>query len=92
MWTAIDCAAANGHEKVLRVLIEAGAEVNPVETQQIEGEEVNATDTQQTTPLHLAVQEGHLGAVMLLLEHHADVGKCVKGLNALDVAIDNNYE
>lgn len=85
LWTAIDCAAANGHEKVLKVLIEAGAEVNP---QQIEAEGTSA----DITPLHLAVQEGHLGVVRLLLDHHADVGVCVNGMNALDVAINNRYE
>ena len=79
LWTPLDCAASRGHEKVVEVLIEAGADVNP-------------TDKQQTTPLHLAAQEGHLNVVQTLLEYNADVGKCSNGLNSLDMAIDNGHE
>ena len=79
MWTPIDCAANKGHENVVQVLVNAGADINP-------------TDKQQTTPLHLAAQEGHLNVVTLLLESNADAGKCANTRNALDMAIDNGHE
>lgn len=79
LWTPIDCAAHGGHDKVVDVLITAGADVNP-------------TDKLQTTPLHLASQEGHLSVVNILLKHNAEAGKCTNKLNALDIAIDNGHE
>lgn len=75
MWTPIDCAAYRGHDKVVKVLIDAGADVNPA-------------DKQPTTPLHLAAQEGHLNVVRVLLDNHANVSKCSNGQNCLDTAID----
>ena len=66
---------------MVQVLLEVGAEVNPIEKHH------------PTTPLHLAAQEGHVGVVKVLLEHSADVGKCChNGLNSLDVAIDNGHQ
>ena len=66
--------------KVVKVLINAGAEVNP-------------TDKQRTTPLHLASQRGHLNVVQLLLEEDAEVGRCdVNKQNSLDMAIHNGHE
>ena len=80
LWTPMDCAAFSGHEKVIEVLIDAGADVNP-------------TDKLQITPLHLAAQAGHLNVVKVLLENDADVGKCsANNLNSLDMAIDNGHE
>jgi transient receptor potential cation channel subfamily A protein 1 len=80
LWTPMDCAAYNGHEKVIRILIEAGADVNP-------------TDKLQITPLHLASQEGHLNAVKVLLDNGAEVGKISgNNLNSLDMAIDYGHE
>lgn len=79
LWTPIGCAAYNGQAKVVEMLIEAGAEVNPA-------------DEEEITPLHLAVQEGHLSVVEVLLKNNADTGKCENGLNSLDMAIDNNHE
>ena len=79
LWTPLNCAAHHGHEKVVRVLIEAGAEVNP-------------GGKQPTTPLLLAAQEGHLNVVKVLLDHRADIGKCSHGLNALDMAIDKGHQ
>lgn len=78
--TPMDLAASNGHENVVKVLIEAGAEVNPVEKQ-------------RSTPLHLATREGHLGLVKFLLQNRADASKCDNsGLNSLDLAIDGGHE
>lgn len=78
-WTPINCAAHSGHEKVIRVLIDAGADVNP-------------TDKQHATPLHLAAQEGHLNVVKVLLDYQADVGRRSRGLNSLDMAIDYGHQ
>lgn len=74
----MNCAAHEGHDKVVRVLIEAGAEVNPA-------------DRQHITSLHLAAKEGHLKVVEVMLANHAEVGKRSHGLNALDMAIDNGH-
>lgn len=63
----------------MKLLIEAGAEVNPVERDSI-------------TSLHLAAQEGRLNVVRVLLNNDVDVGKCSNGLNALDVAIDYGHQ
>lgn len=63
----------------MRVLIDAGADVNP-------------TEKQHSTPLHLAAQEGHLNVVKLLLDYQADVGRRLCGLNSLDMAIDYGHQ
>jgi ankyrin repeat protein len=79
LWTPLNCAAHHGHEKVVRVLIDAGADVNP-------------HDKQPTTPLHLAAQEGHLNVVKVLLANEAEVGRRSRGLNSLDMAIDYGHQ
>ena len=79
LWTPINCAAYGGHEKVVQVLIEAGANVNPA-------------DSDSITSLHLAAQEGHLSVIKVLLAKNADVSKCSNGLNSLDIAIDYGHQ
>ena len=47
----------------------------------------------QTTPLQLACKEGHIKVVNKLLENGAKVSVCnSKGLNALDVAVENGQK
>lgn len=53
-------AAQNGHTCVMKILIEAGADVN-------------APDYEGMTPLHQAAQHGHVRAVELLIEKNADI-------------------
>ena len=31
LWTPIDCAAANGQDKLIELLVDASAEINPVD-------------------------------------------------------------
>ena len=79
-WTPLDAASYKGHSKVVQVLIEAGADVNP-------------TDKQLTTPLHLAAKEGHLNIVHILLNNGAQVcQRDINELSSLDMAIDNGHE
>lgn len=57
--TALHLAAEKGHLDVLRVLVDAGSQIN-------------AQDYLGTTSLHFAVHEGHLEAVQFLLARGAD--------------------
>ena len=54
----ITVAAANGHIDVVKTLIQAGADINPIN---------------QSTPLEAACLRGHIDIVKLLLEHGAYV-------------------
>jgi ankyrin repeat domain-containing protein 50 len=58
--TALQEAARNGHEAVMRLLLEAMADVD-------------AKDEHVRTPLQLAAENGHEKAVRLLLKAKADV-------------------
>ncbi|VAH95748.1 unnamed protein product [Triticum turgidum subsp. durum] len=54
----LHCAAKNGHECVLRLLLSRGASVD--------------IDGAHGTPLHTASYYGNAGALKILLDHHAD--------------------
>jgi ankyrin repeat protein len=58
--TALHIAAEVGHTKIVKVLLDAGAEVD-------------ARTSNDTTPLHQAAQEGHLDIVRELLIAGADL-------------------
>ena len=80
LWTPLDCAAANGHARVIKELATAKAELDP-------------KDKLKTTPLHLAAKEGHVTAVETLIKHGANVGlKDQRGFNALDWAIEKGHK
>ena len=79
LWTPIDCAASNGHARVVHELVSAKAETDP-------------KDKLKTTPLHLAAKEGHVTAVETLIEHNASVtSRDHRGYNPLDWAIENGH-
>lgn len=69
-----ELAAFEGHENVVRVLVEAGAEVD-------------AVTTDLRTPLYQAAFKGNLACVRVLLERGADTTmKSTEGKTAADVA------
>ena len=73
--TPLDVAACRGDHEVMRLLLDAGAEIN-------------LSDIDQCTPLHQATLHGHGKCVSLLLERGAlpDL-KNRDGQTALDIAI-----
>ena len=80
LWTPLDCAAAKGWAKTVKVLLEADAPIDPM-------------DKTKTTPLHLASTRGHVAVVNLLLKWHASASqRDVEGNNCLDLAIDNGQK
>lgn len=58
--TALHCAAGNGHEDVVRILLKSKASIN-------------LGDDENRTPLHLASIHGHSKVVEVLIENQADV-------------------
>ena len=54
MWTPLDCAAAYGQQKCAKILLDANADINPM-------------DRNKVTPLHLAAKYGHEHTVKLLI-------------------------
>ena len=70
----MDSAAACGMTKTLAALLDAGAEVDPI-------------DKNKTTPLHLAAKNGHVDTVQYLLDHEANIRLTdTDGNNALELA------
>lgn len=62
-----------GHELAVDLLLKRGAFINVL-------------DNDDQSPLYLAVEEGNILAVELLLKNSANV---INGLNPIDVAINN---
>eukprot|EP00747_Dinoflagellata_sp_TGD_P197189 gnl/TRDRNA2_/TRDRNA2_68259_c0_seq1.p1 gnl/TRDRNA2_/TRDRNA2_68259_c0~~gnl/TRDRNA2_/TRDRNA2_68259_c0_seq1.p1 ORF type:complete len:180 (+),score=47.69 gnl/TRDRNA2_/TRDRNA2_68259_c0_seq1:3-542(+) len=72
--TGLHCAAARGHEQVVKVLIAGRADVQPV-------------DMRGNTPLHYAAAHGHASVVKLLLDAGASAAVAnAKGNYPVDVA------
>lgn len=57
----VDLRRANGHVEIVSLLMEKNA--NPAATTRMHGSEVDLT------PLHLAIQSGHIHIVQKLVEH-----------------------
>ncbi|GAM44151.1 NACHT and Ankyrin domain protein [Talaromyces pinophilus] len=80
-WTALYWASSKGHEAVVRLLIERGANVR-------------VKDKLGLTALYQASSSGHEAVVKLLLDHGADVNatSAYKGWTALFEAASNGHE
>ncbi|XP_059171165.1 putative ankyrin repeat protein RF_0381 [Physella acuta] len=78
-YTALMLAVERENIQVLRALLEAGADVN-----------VSRSSYGSYTALSLAVDKGHTTAVRELLQHGAFLS-CEKGIEALDMARENNF-
>ena len=73
-------AAINGHESLLQLLLSHKADVN-------------SRDRIESTPLHLASQEGHLACVEKLLQAGADpMLPNVDGALPIHMAASNNHD
>ncbi|CAB3750699.1 ankyrin repeat domain-containing protein [Paraburkholderia humisilvae] len=73
-WTPLHYAATNGHDDVIKVLLDHSAYID-------------AGSPNGTTPLMMAARGGHLSTVKLLLDSGADLNvKNQLGLTALDFA------
>ena len=75
------CAADRGHDKVIKLLISAKADINHEDNEKV------------PSPLHLAAEKGHCYAVKVLLDNDANVGAVnEKQENPLDVAIEKGHK
>ena len=73
-------AAANGHEEIVQVLLEFGADVNKA-------------NVQGSTALHWACLNGHVSIVQLLIDKGGNASACNQaGRTPLDEAMHNNRE
>jgi len=81
--TPLDEAAARGHESIVKLLLESGADIDP-----------KSSDHSRTAPLYLAAQFGHLKVVEVLLKNKPNISwEYPKIKNtALEVAIKEGHE
>ena len=79
-WTPLHGAACNGNTESVRLLIEAGADVD-------------VQSCNQSTALHCSAEDGNAAIVSLLLSANANPNlKDFKGKTPLDWAIWNNHK
>lgn len=71
-YAALHSASQNGHEEIVRLLIEHGADVNAtiIDSPSLPYKEIKVG----ASPLHLAAWNGHEGICRILIEAGADVG------------------
>ena len=75
----IHSALSNGQNKIAKMLIEAGAEVNVLQSSRI-------------SPLHLAAQQGNIDMIIILLEHGANIAiRNDFGHTASDMAAEKGF-
>jgi hypothetical protein len=78
-WTALHCAASNGHEAVARLLLEKGVDIE-------------AKENNGQTALHWAAWNGHEAVVRLLLQRGANAqAKGKNGWAALNWAASKRH-
>jgi ankyrin repeat protein len=97
-WTALHHASANGYNEIVQLLLSHQAAltsneniVNHQESGDVRTIPNNA-DMKKTTPLHLAVENGHIKVVKVLLNHSSYDSSLTDGENrtALHLAVMNN--
>ena len=77
-WTSVSCAAKSGDLECLYAILDSSSRVD-----------IDVTDNNNTTPLHLAAREGHSEVIDFLLLKGADVSiKDYKERNPLEMAIE----
>eukprot|EP01112_Ceratiomyxa_fruticulosa_P021505 TRINITY_DN758_c0_g1_i2.p1 TRINITY_DN758_c0_g1~~TRINITY_DN758_c0_g1_i2.p1 ORF type:complete len:518 (+),score=70.79 TRINITY_DN758_c0_g1_i2:261-1814(+) len=76
--TALHISAERGHEKILSVLLDHGADVD-------------ATNGNNWTPLHIACSKGHRSVVEVLLSRGANRTKLVENFTPLNLAIEYGH-
>ncbi len=75
----IHSALSNGQNNIAKMLIEAGAEVNVLQSSRI-------------SPLHLAAQQGNIDMIIVLLEHGANIAiRNDFGQTASDMAAEKGF-
>ncbi|WP_433896576.1 ankyrin repeat domain-containing protein [Sphingobacterium mizutaii] len=75
----IHSALSNGQNNIAKMLIEAGAEVNVLQSSKI-------------SPLHLAAQQGNIDMIIVLLEHGANIAiRNDFGQTASDMAAEKGF-
>ncbi len=75
----IHAALSGQHDRIVKQLIEAGAEVNVLQSS-------------RTSPLHLAAQQGNIDLIIILLEHGADISvRNEFGQTAADLASEKGF-
>lgn len=78
-WTALHYAAANGHDGIIRMLLDKSAYID-------------AESPNKTTPLMMAARAGKIHTVKLLLDEGADATlKNAQGMTAIDFAAKNDF-
>ncbi|MVZ67096.1 hypothetical protein GQF61_14640 [Sphingobacterium sp. DK4209] len=76
----IHAALSAQQHNIVKMLIEAGAEVNVIQAS-------------RTTPLHLAAQQGNIDLIIILLEQGADISiRNDFGQNASDLAAEKGFQ
>eukprot|EP01112_Ceratiomyxa_fruticulosa_P021510 TRINITY_DN758_c0_g2_i4.p1 TRINITY_DN758_c0_g2~~TRINITY_DN758_c0_g2_i4.p1 ORF type:complete len:517 (-),score=88.11 TRINITY_DN758_c0_g2_i4:102-1652(-) len=76
--TALHISASRGHEKILSVLLDHGADID-------------ATDRDDWTPLHIACSKGNRSVVEVLLSRGANRTKLVENFTPLNLAIEYGH-